>query len=156
MEFVVSHRCNPNCSGAVHLPCLSLFVLAATASCYPAILATFVNLPPVLFSAPLDINNWKTVASDRGNWRSLVNIGMKMREERRKAQQTERSRDLPMLCMSAADAIKIATPESNLLVNELIFIFWSRTKQTVCINNKCNNQLYHIRFRADSGVNWFI
>ena len=27
--------------------------------------------------------------------------------------------------------------------------FWNHTKQTVYINNKCNNQLYHVRFRAD-------
>ena len=35
------------------MPCRSLFELAATASHYPAILAAFVNLPPVVVSAPL-------------------------------------------------------------------------------------------------------
>ena len=40
--------------------------------------------------AELDINNWETAASNRGNWRSVVKTGMQRGEERKRAQLPER------------------------------------------------------------------
>ena len=78
--------------------------------------------------AGIDSNNWEIAAGDRGKWRSVVKTCTR-REEDRRTQQTER-RDhwkprsataaitsqpcVSIYIMSAADAVEIVTPESEI------------------------------------------
>ena len=79
--------------------------------------------------AGIDSNNWEIAAGDRGKWRSVVKTCTRREEDRRRTQLAER-RDhwkqrsakaaftsqpcVSIYIMSAADAVEIVTPESEI------------------------------------------